>query len=92
MMQPPITGNYQVMPTDFLIPVGTITAPVVVTLPASPIIGSTYVIKDANGIAATYNITVSGNGFNIDGYPTYVMKVNYETLEVTYDGAWWVIR
>ena len=40
------------------------------TLPSSPLGGESYEIKDSTGSAATYNITVSGNGKNIDGNST----------------------
>ena len=89
---PPITSNYAVASTDFMIVVGAITSPITVSLPASPNIGDTYVVKDSTGTAAIYNIYVSGNGHNIDGFPFYTMANNYETVELTYIGTSWSIR
>ena len=60
-------------------------------LPASPAIGDTYLIKDTVGAAAINNITVSGNGNNVDGSPAKVMTNNFEAIEVTYTGTQWSV-
>lgn len=44
-----------------------VTVDVTATLPASPVEGETYVIK--NKVFGTFDVTVDGNGNNIDGSP-----------------------
>lgn len=85
-----ITGNYTVLVTDEYISVGTLIGGIAVTLPASPTTGDRYVIKDANGSASTFNISISGNGNNIDGASTYLMTINYTAITVIYNGTKWV--
>jgi hypothetical protein len=43
------------------------------TLPPVPTDGQTVTVKDADGSLATQNFVISGNGNNIDGFPTYTM-------------------
>ena len=66
-------------------------APITVTLPLSPNAGDTYKVKDKSGAANTNNITVSGNGNNIDGATSFVMNRNYQSAELIYDGSVWNI-
>lgn len=63
-----------------------------ITLPASPVSGLEYIVKDTSGAAASFNVTVNGNGKNIDGSGTYVISTNYGSVRVLYDGTeWWVL-
>ncbi len=72
--------------------VGTLSAPITITLPSSPTAGDTYIIKDQGGTSATYNITVSGNGNNIDGAASYVISANYQSITVIFaNGTWSII-
>lgn len=67
-------------------------APVTITLPVAPTKSRRYTVKDANGLATVANpITVSGNGINIDGAATRLMKTAYETLELVYNGSVWSV-
>lgn len=66
-------------------------AGITVTLPLSPSAGDTYKVKDKSGAANTNNITVSGNGKNIDGAASFVMNRNYQSAELIYDGSSWSI-
>jgi hypothetical protein len=83
-------GNVTVASDDYIITmaktVGQITT---ITLPASPTESRSLIIKDDNGDAATYNITVDGNGKDIDGAGTFVMNVNYQAIEIVYNGTQW---
>lgn len=84
------TGNVSLASTlDTLIVRKTVAAITTVTLPAAPVIGETHTIKDGSGNASSFNITVSGNGKNIDGAATYVLIVNYEAVTVRFDGSVW---
>lgn len=53
-----------------------------VTLPAA---GGTFTIKDGKGDAATNNITISG--VNIDGAASYVIRTNYGSVTLVYNGT-----
>ena len=86
-----ITTNYNPLPTDTVISVGTISSGITITLQASPSTGKFLYIKDAKGLAATYNITVQGNGNNIDGASSYVMSNNFESILLIFDGTEWML-
>jgi len=85
-----ITNSYGVVATDSVISAGVLTGIITVTLPLIPTIGQTFDIKDGRGSAATYNITVDGNGNMIDGAATYIIAVNYEGITVVWDGGMWI--
>lgn len=70
------------------------TAPRTITLPASPDDEEFHYVKDASGGAGTNNITVSGNGHNIDGAASFVINTNYGSACFTYDltnTRWYVL-
>jgi len=59
-----------------------------VTLPAieAALVGQTYVLKDIDGVCATYNVTIKvASGDYLEGTinGTYVMSVNSECIQVT---------
>lgn len=83
--------SYDIVPTDQLIAVGAISGVTTIVLPASPILGDTYEIKDVTGVASIHNIIVSGNGNNIDGSSTYTLVMNYAALTVTFTGVEWSV-
>jgi hypothetical protein len=85
------TANYTVLATDHVISVGTLTAGITVTLPASPTAGDTFIVKDAAGSAATYNITIDGDGTNIDGAGTYVLDINYGSVTLVANATGWMV-
>jgi hypothetical protein len=62
-----------------------------VNLPAAPTTGQTYRIKDSVGSALTNNITISGNGKNIDGAASKVLNTNYASVDLAYTGTQWNI-
>lgn len=67
---------------------------VTVTLPAAPADGTIFQIKDMMGNAEAENITVAGNGKNIDGAADFVMGVDFQSSTVIYDAvadAWFLI-
>jgi hypothetical protein len=67
---------------------------ITITLPATPIDGQVFRIKDAAGAALTYGITVEGNGNNIDGGSTPAsLNTDGGALELVYNntlGSWYV--
>lgn len=85
-------ANYTVLATDHTIGVSSTAAPRTITLPAAGRVqGQRYEIKDESGGAGTNNITVSGNGANIDGASTYVINTNYGSVTVYWTGSAWAI-
>ncbi len=91
-MTGPIVADYIVLSSDYYIYTGTLSAPITITLPSSTGTGRTYIIKDANGNAATHNITVSGSPWGIDGLGnTFVIDSNYSAYTFTYNGSKWII-
>ena len=85
-----ITGSYNVLGIDNVISVGVIGSPIMIILPANPMIGQTFDIKDGRGSSATYNIIISGNGNMIDGFSIYTIAVNYESITVIWDSGMWI--
>lgn len=83
-------GDYTILSSDYFVG-ATTSAARAITLPASPTTGMTFVIKDITGTASTNNITVSGNGKNIDGSSTNVIATNYASITVIYNGTQWSI-
>jgi hypothetical protein len=86
------TTPYAVLGTDQLIDVN-VAGPAVVTLPAAPgTAGRSITIKDTSGAAATNNITVNGNGHNVDGSATYTIGTNYGFVTIEWTGTIWAVR
>jgi hypothetical protein len=86
-----ITGTYNVALSDDLIAITTLSAPFTVFLPTFPFLGDSYEIKDTTGNAGTSNVTVNGNGSNIDGAATYLLNQAYAAVTFTYTGTTWSI-
>ena len=86
-----ITTNYPVITSDYEISVGTLSSAITITLLASPAIGTSYIIKYANGSATAHNITINGNGHNIDNVSSFVINQNYGSLTVIFNGTTWSI-
>jgi hypothetical protein len=79
---------YTALKTDYVIIVDTSVARTI-NLIAAKVNNPVYVIKDNVGSAATNNITVSGNGSNIDGAASYTMNVNYQSIMIVWNGTQW---
>ena len=87
-----ITGADPVTVTtaDYLVVVNkTIGAATPVTLPASPAIGDTYIVKDGKGDAWLNAITVAPAAGTIDGAPNYVLSIGYGAITFVYNGTQW---
>ena len=65
----------------------TVGAATQVNLPASPATGRVLIVKDGKGDAGSNNITVSGNGKNIDGAASVTISSNYGVSRVVYNGT-----
>ena len=90
-VSPPVTlvaTASQILPQGFS---GTVmveqTAPVTITLPPTPTSGQPVTIKDANGQASIYPITIAGT---IEGVTNMTISFAYGWAELTYSGSMWV--
>lgn len=84
-------GPYTTLATDDYIAVTLLAAPLTVNLPTTPVLGDEYVIKDTTGNAATSNVTVSGNGNNIDGAASFTLSQPYAAATFTFAGGQWSV-
>lgn len=83
-------GNYTMLANDYCIVVNKVTgAATSVLLLSSPETGREAIIKDGKADAGTNNITLSGNGVNIDGATTFVLSANKAAAKVIYNGVQW---
>jgi hypothetical protein len=62
---------------------------VAANLPANPVVGKPYIVKDAKGDAAVNNITITPAAGLIDGAATLVLILNYARAYLVYDGVGW---
>lgn len=78
--------SYQVLNTDAII--GCSAGSITITMPSSSLVtGQRWTVKDESGTAAVSNITISGNGKNIDGAASYVINTNYGAVDLYYSGS-----
>ena len=88
-----ISGNTTLNETQYVILVDSNTLEITITLPASPIDGQAYKIKDYTGNALTNNIIINGNGNPIDDGGATI-NTDYGALEIVYSGVldkWYVM-
>lgn len=62
-----------------------------INLPLGQTPGKFFFIKDAAGVALANNITVSGNGNNIDGASSQTINTNFGGIQVIWNGVSWAI-
>jgi hypothetical protein len=86
-----VTGTYQVLVTDNYLAITTLSAPFTITLPANPLAGDEYIVKDTTGNAAISNVTIAGNGNNIDGSATFLFSQPYAGATFTFAGGNWSV-
>lgn len=83
-------GNYDVTSSDMVVVINKASgAATQVNLPASPASGRLLIVKDGKGDAASNNITVSGNGKNIDGAASVTISSNYGVSRLVYNSTQW---
>lgn len=81
-------GSYDVLSSDCVVVINKASgAATQVNLPASPSTGRYLIVKDGKGDAGANNITVSGNGKNIDGSATNVISTNFGSRHYVYNGT-----
>ena len=89
---PQPADTYTVLANDYIIGLGQgVTYATNVVLPASPALGRTLYIKDAGLLAATVPITIVAGANTIDGSPTFLFTEDYQSIEITWNGAEWMV-
>lgn len=83
---------YQVLISDSIILVDTSSSANTITMLASPPTGSLVSIKDSSNNASNNNITVDGNGNNINGQATFLIDVNGGAAAFIYNGTQWILN
>lgn len=89
----PTATSYQVLNSDSVIGVTSTGAPRTITMPLTPTIQE-WTVKDVGLGAATDNITINGNGWNIIGDSsagTFVINTNGGSAEIFFDGTEFLI-
>jgi len=84
------SSDSTLLETDAIIivtPSGTPGSPITITLPTAPVQNQYYVIKDGTGNSVTNNITIDGNGNNIDGAGTHVINTAFASVTLTYNAT-----
>jgi hypothetical protein len=79
------TATYSATVDEYFLGVITDT-PCTITLPAGTL-GKAFIIKDSVGDSSTNNITIVGS--TIDGQASYVLKTDWSSIGVVYNGIEW---
>jgi len=83
-------GPYTALTTDCLIVVNqTVAAAFTLNLCAALQTGRVVIIKDGKGDANSNNITIQGNGKNIDGTSSKTINTAYGAVRYVYNGTEW---
>ena len=65
--------------------------PVTIVLPPSPTALTEVLVKHENGNISSNIITISGNGYNIDNFPTHVLDVDDAAYHYIFSNSQWRI-
>lgn len=68
-----------------------INGPSSIILPANPVTGRVYVVKDCDGDASTNPITITATGSTIDGSASATINTDYGSLNLVFNGTEWSI-
>lgn len=84
---------YTVLTSDYVIGCDSTAAVITVNLPNAPATGSSWIIKDAAGQAAAFNITLTtpGGVVLIDSAATFVMNTAYQSVQVVFNGTKYIV-
>lgn len=78
------TSPFDVLDGYFILMVDT-SAARTINLPANPLGGDSYKVKDSTGNAGANTITISGNGRNIDGGANHTITTNYGSASFVFN-------
>ncbi len=83
------TTPYAVLATDEFLGVTTTTLAITIELPNAPAVGRVFIVKDATGLAAVHNITVTtvGGTVLIDQSATFIMNSSSESTSFLFNGT-----
>lgn len=81
------TAAYTLTKSDYIVEGNATTAAFSLTLPAAPVTGQVYYIVRTN--SGANNLTIDGNGKNINGSATLVLTTQYEAAQLVYNGTEW---
>jgi len=84
----PAAYPYTVLAQDAVVGVNTSSARTI-NLPPAPSVGEKHTVKDVVGSAGANNITVQGNGSNINGAASETIATNYAASTYVYTGTIW---
>ena len=85
------TSAYEATASDYVVAVNTSGGAVTITLPDATA-GTTYIVKDTSGSAASNAVTVSRKtSYTIDGQTTVSITSNYGAITVVSNGSNWFI-
>lgn len=87
----PVSYPYNVDTIDYFIAADTTSAAVTINLNSSPNTGQNIIVKDVNGNALINNVTVNGNGNNIDGSASFTINTNYQSVTLIFNGTEWSV-
>lgn len=82
-----ITTTYQVLASDQRLYIDSSGGAFTITLEASPTTNRVLEIIDSVGSCGTNNVTIAGNGKNINGSASGVITSNYESWSILYNGT-----
>ena len=89
-----VSSNVTLNNNVTIVLVDTTSSGLTVTLNSSPVNGRVLRIKDKSGNGNVRNITINGNGKNIDGSSTTLINTGYGSIEMVYSSAnnsWYII-
>lgn len=87
----PSSFPYTVLTQNEVVFVNTSATANTILLPASPVAGQKHTIVDSTGTANIRNITVDGNGKNINQASTFVINLANGSITCVYNGTQWNI-
>ena len=84
---------YTVKSDDEFLGVNSTGGAITIKFPDNPAIGRVYIIKDILGSAGTHNITLTTVSASdlIDNAVTFVMNTNWESVQLLYNGAKYLV-
>lgn len=86
----PTANPYTIIAKDYLVAINTSGGARTVDLPATPVSGDRYLIKDDSGNAGANNITINATGgYDIEGDASKTISSNYSAMELIFNGTNW---
>ena len=84
-------ANYTAQINDVMIFVNPVVPFTTINLPPIGQLGCSYIIKDISGMAFERNVIVSPGSNTIDGFNTWIITQNYQSITITWTGSGWGI-